>query len=123
MKTTRTSFALNHLAWALGLALVSALALATLAWVPPAAAGVPCCAITAIQPDPADPVGGIVSARETATGRTFQFKVSAKLLKGLKVGQAIYADFKTMKVSLNPDGAAPCCEIRNLKAPAGPLIK
>ena len=36
----------------------------------------------------------------------------------LKVGQAIYADFKTMKVSVQPAGAQPCCSLVNVRAPA-----
>jgi Cu/Ag efflux protein CusF len=65
--------------------------------------GLPCCAITGFTP-----VDGVVAARETATGRTFQFKVNdAALLKSLKVGQMIYANFATKKVSV--DGAYPCC--------------
>jgi len=53
------------------------------------------------------------------SGRTFQFTVKdAAVLKGLKVGQAIYADFKTMKVSVQPAGAQPCCSLVNVRAPA-----
>jgi len=60
-----------------------------------------------------------VSAVDKATKRTFQFTVKdAVVLKGLKVGQATYADFKTLEVSVNPDGAVPCCDLVNLKAPA-----
>jgi Cu/Ag efflux protein CusF len=52
-----------------------------------------------------------VAARETATGRTFQFKVNdAALLKSLKVGQKIYANFATKKVSV--DGLVPCCSMK-----------
>jgi len=58
------------------------------------------------------------------SGRTFQFTVKdAVVLKGLKVGQAIYADFTTLKVSVNPDGVAPCCSLVNLKAPAATTVK
>jgi hypothetical protein len=80
---------------------------------PPAAAADPCCSITAIEAKTR-----MVTAKETATGRTFQFQVAdAKALKGLTVGQRIHADFTTMKVSLNPDGGAPCCTVVNLRAP------
>ena len=99
----------------LGLAVVASVALALLAWVPPAAAGDPCCSITAINIKT-----GMVSAKETATGRTFQFKVADKgALAGLKAGQRIHADFTTMKASLRPDGAAPCCSVVKLSAAPG----
>jgi len=88
------------------------LALGTLIGFAPADAGEPCCGITAI-----DAKTQIVTARETKTGRTFQFKVTdTKLLPSLKIGQAVHADFKTMKVSLDPDGVTPCCAV--VSAPA-----
>lgn len=50
--------------------------------VPPAFAIQPCCSITAIAK------GGLVSAKDTATGKTFQFQVSDQaLMKSLRVGQ------------------------------------
>ena len=71
--------------------------------VPPAFAGEPCCAITNIA-------GGLVTAKETVTGKTFQFQVTdSALMKSLRVGQKIYADFGTQRVSV--DGASPCCGI------------
>ena len=77
-------------------------------------AGEPCCAISAI-----DRAAHRVTARETTTGRTFQFRLpDMRALQALKVGQAIHADFKTMKVSLRPDGASPCCAIVDVRAPA-----
>ena len=61
-----------------------------------------------------DAKSGMVSAREIATKRTFQFQVNdAALLKSLKVGQVVQADFKTQKVSV--DGIQPCCNIVNVK--------
>ena len=72
--------------------------------VPPALAISPCCNITAIAK------GGLVTAKDTATGKTFQFQVSDQaLMKSLRVGQQIYADFGTQKVSV--DGVAPCCNV------------
>ena len=95
------------------LATTLTLALGAVAGLVPADAAEPCCNITAL-----DAKTQTVTARETRTGRTFQFKVAdTKALSALKVGQAVHADFKTMKVSLNPDGAAPCCGIVNLRAP------
>lgn len=76
-------------------------------------AGEVCCPITAI-----DPRTGVVTAREVKTGRKFQFKVTdAALLKSLKVGQKIDADFTTQKVSV--DGTAQCCDIVHTAPPAG----
>ncbi len=78
----------------------------------PAAAAEPC-SITAI-----DARTGIVSARDRANGRVIRFKVAdAALLRSVKVGQSVYADSGTQKVSL--DGAAPCCAILNVR-PAEP---
>jgi len=69
----------------------------------------PCCGIVSLDPS------GAVSARETATGRTFEFQVAdRRLLSTLKVGQPVHADFKTMKVSVHTDGLEPCCSIVSL---------
>jgi hypothetical protein len=65
----------------------------------------PCCSVTAV-----DAATGIVSARVNATGATFQFKVAnATLLKGLRVGQGVYANLGANQVSL--DGKSSCCTI------------
>lgn len=72
----------------------------------------PCCAITNIA-------GSLVTANETASGKTFQFQVNDRAaLKSLRVGQKVHADFTTMKVSVRPDGAEPCCAI--VSAAGGP---
>src|SRR5437870_6605766 len=74
----------------------------------------PCCSITGI-----DQRAGVVTARETATGRVFQFRPqNAALLNQLKVGQEIYANFARAQVSV--DGASPCCTIVGAKATATP---
>ena len=74
----------------------------------------PCCAVTAI-----DARSGVITAKIRADGRTFKFKVDdRKLLSKMKVGQTVHADFKTMKVALDPDGASPCCAV--VSAPAQP---
>src|ERR1700737_1210380 len=53
---------------------------------------------------------GIVTAVEKTTGRSFQFTVHDQaLLKTLRVGQPVYADFDSSKVSI--DGIEPCCNI------------
>ena len=65
----------------------------------------PCCNITSIDLNAA-----AVTARETATGKTFQFKVgNSTLLKSLNIGQGVYANFATQQVSV--DSLAPCCSI------------
>ena len=64
----------------------------------------PCCAITAI-----DAATAIVTAKDKA-GRTFQFSVSdGALLKTLRVGQNLHADFVTGRVSIKYQ--EPCCNI------------
>jgi len=79
------------------------LALVTLA--PRAEAAAPCCVVVAI-----DAKSGLVTAKNFATGKTFQFKVGDKaLLKGLKIGQKVAADFASGKVTV--DGISPCCNI------------
>ncbi len=72
---------------------------------PAAAAATPCCGIKAI-----DQQTGIVTAVVNQTGETFQFKVTdPKLLRSLKVGQGVYANFASKQVSV--DGISPCCGI------------
>jgi hypothetical protein len=88
----------------LNLTMTLMLAFTAMAGVIPAGAVEPCCAITAI-----DMRTQIVTARDTRSGRTFQFKVADT--KTLRVGQAVQADFKTMKVSLTLDASEPCCAI------------
>lgn len=69
-------------------------------------AAAPCCGIVSVAGS------GVVTARETATGRTFEFQVAdRRLLSTLKPGQPVHADFTTMRVSVQPDGAEPCCGI------------
>ena len=77
--------------------------------------GVPCCTITAINTST-----GVVTAKENATGKIFQFKVNdSALLNSLKVGQGVYANFGAMQVSL--DGSTACCSIISIgMSPAPP---
>lgn len=66
-------------------------------------AGQTCCAIVGFEP-----VNGIVTAKDRATGRTFQFKVAdPRLFKALKIGQPVDADLKTMRASLRVTGFEP----------------
>ncbi len=84
---------------------------------PPAAP--PCCNIKSINAQT-----GIVTAVEKATGRSFQFSVKDQaLLKGLRVGQSVSADFNSGMVTIY--GASPCCEITSLggQGTAGNTIK
>ena len=65
----------------------------------------PCCTITAVNA-----ATGIVSGSVTSNANVFQFKVANKrTLAGLKVGQAVYANFTTRQVSL--DGRVACCTV------------
>ena len=73
-------------------------------FVPQASAGQPCCNITKI-----DTRTGVVTAQDTTTGHTFQFTASPAVLQKMKVGQGVYANFKTNQVSLN--NVDPCCQI------------
>lgn len=64
-----------------------------------------CCSVTSI-----DQRSGVVSAKESATGRAFQFTFGAgKLVGSLRLGQPVYANFKTNQVSL--DGKTVCCSV------------
>lgn len=65
----------------------------------------PCCSVTAI-----DSGSGIVTAKENATSRTFEFRVTnAALLATLHPGSPVYANFTAKQVSL--DGNTACCPI------------
>lgn len=95
----------DRLSWPLIWILMVALGLSALALGQRVDAAEACCAISAI-----DAKNSLVTAREAATGRSFQFKAGgAKLLGSLKVGQKVSADFETQMVSV--DGKMPCCLI------------
>jgi Cu/Ag efflux protein CusF len=65
----------------------------------------PCCAVTAI-----DARTGTITAKVSATGRTFQFRLSDRAaLAGLRVGQQVWADFTAKRVGVKPQ--EPCCGI------------
>jgi hypothetical protein len=67
--------------------------------------GESCCAITSINV-----ATGIVTARNTATGKTFRFRASTAAARGFRVGQAVYANFAAAgRIGVTP--SAPCCEI------------
>lgn len=77
--------------------------------------GEPCCNITGI-----DRAAGTATAKNKATGQVITFAVPDKsVLQGLRVGQAVYADLKSGRVSVN--GAEVCCGIvSGAVTPAGP---
>jgi Cu/Ag efflux protein CusF len=84
--------------------------------VPKVTPATPCCGIVRI-----DLARAIVTARETATGFTFRFRVKERpLLRGLKVGDLVWADFATKTVKLRATDATPCCGIIETPPPAPP---
>ena len=67
-----------------------------------AQAQAPCCSITTV-----DAKTGIVSAKVNASGAEFQFRLTnANLLKELRVGQGVYANFGAKQISLDGKSAA-----------------
>lgn len=84
------------------------LAVLFLAGPAPAMAGTPCCNITDI-----DTKKGIVSARETTTGRQFKFSLTNPVLvRRIKVGQGVQADFAAGKVTVvGIDGRYPIIDM------------
>lgn len=75
-----------------------------------------CCTITGI-----DAKRGVVTARDTASGRTFTFNVGdAGILRGLRAGQPVHAHFASKQVSL--DGRKPCCQIASSATEAKPRL-
>ena len=92
---------------AVRIAVVGGLTLCWLAGVPAASAAGPCCSVTSIDKD------GQITARETRGARTFEFQVEDRaLLRALRVGAPVYANFNTRQVSL--DGKKPCCTMENI---------
>lgn len=86
-----------------------------------ALAGAPCCTIAAINP-----VRGVVTARDTKTGGTFQFKTEAAPLRTLKVGDPVDIDARAGRVLsvagvsrtyavFEPEGAEPINEVVSIE--------
>lgn len=74
----------------------------------------PCCTVTQI-----DARNALASAKVGATGQDFQFRSNdPALLRSLKVGQGVYANFATHQVSLN--GRTVCCFIVSVAAASKP---
>lgn len=72
-----------------------------------------CCAIVRI-----DTVRAIVTARELGTGFTFAFEIrERRLLRGLRVGRPVWANFAARTVRLRAGDRRPCCTILPPGAP------
>jgi hypothetical protein len=96
---------------ALKIVVVGGLTLVWLPGVPTASAATPCCGVTSITKS------GEITAQETHGTRTFQFQVAdPALLRGLRIGSPVYANFDTKQVSL--DGKKPCCTILKISTAA-----
>jgi len=80
----------------LGMALIIGASIAVS--VPPeVSAATPCCSITAI-----DTKTGIVTAKDTATGETFEFKLgNAAQIGNIKIGDQVSTDFQTREVTVH----------------------
>lgn len=75
----------------------------------------PCCSVTGT-----DTRGGLVSAKVNATGEDFQFTLNNPALLGtLKIGQGVYANFQTKRISL--DGQHVSGVIVSIGVRKGPL--
>ena len=75
----------------------------------------PCCSIIAF-----DRRTGTVTGLEAATGKTFQFIATPAQRRTLKVGQKLWANFGTQKVSVDgADPIDPCCAIGSVNASTG----
>jgi hypothetical protein len=96
--------------------LLGVLCLAVLVFSPRAEAASPCCGIASI-----DAQTGLVTAFEPGNGLKFEFKVkSAKLLKTLKVGQAVNLNTRTKSVSVK-GLPKDCCTLVKILASADKL--
>lgn len=91
---------------------LAVLALALLAISLSVHAASPCCTVTAI-----DARSGVITAKESATGRSFTFRLrDLNALRMLRVGQPVFANFAASEVSL--DGKSAGGQIIGV-APAG----
>jgi Cu/Ag efflux protein CusF len=98
-----------------GFAIAAALALSLFAGTT-ALAATPCCGVTEIA------ANGQVTARELNGNRTIRFQVTdAALLRGLKPGAPVFANFDTGQVSL--DGKRACCKITQVSVAAAQAPK
>lgn len=93
---------------------------------PQTTTAVPCCSVIGINK-----TTGIVTARETTTGRTFQFTASAAQLGTLTAGDPVSVDLKRGQVTalrgktiqatpmMEPEGGVPCCAVLQFEPDAG----
>jgi len=64
---------------------------------PEVSAGTPCCTVTTVNVKT-----GIVTAKNTATGETFKFRlVKAAQIGNIKVGDQVSTDFQTRQVTVH----------------------
>jgi hypothetical protein len=64
---------------------------------PEVSAGTPCCTVTTVNVKT-----GIVTAKNTATGETFKFRlVEAAQIGNIKVGDQVSTDFQTRQVTVH----------------------
>ena len=64
---------------------------------PEVGAGTPCCSITTV-----DRKTGIVTAKNTATGGTFKFRLgNAAQIRNIKIGDQVSTDFETREVTVH----------------------
>jgi len=70
----------------------------------------PCCLVTEVNAK-----SGIVTAKEKATGRTFSFTTNAAVVRSIRLGSPVYANFASKQVSV--DGKSACCQIQSLTPP------
>lgn len=91
---------------------------------PPAGARVPalvpaCCKVVAL-----DSANRMVTARETATGYAFRFRVyDVRDFTRLEIGDPVWADFANRTVRVDAGEPEPCCTILSAPAPADPPRK
>jgi hypothetical protein len=89
-KKMRTLVSVSGIAFIVG-------ALIAVSLPPGVSAGTPCCSITAI-----DMKTGIVTAKNTATGGTFKFRLgNAAQIRNIKIGDQVSTDFQTREVTVH----------------------
>jgi hypothetical protein len=82
--------------WVFGMALLLGASIAVS--VPPeVSAGTPCCSITSV-----DRKAGIVTAKNTATGETFEFRLrDAAQVGNIRIGDQVSTDVRTRQVTVH----------------------
>ena len=81
----------------LGMAFTIGASIAVVSLPPEVSAATPCCSITAI-----DTKTGIVTAKDTATGETIEFRLGdAAQVKNIKIGDPVSADSQIREVTVH----------------------